>query len=89
MPSPAWPRRFGGPIWWNTPLEEDGTGQDENRTTWQQRTEGGEGGEGEAPPGPSISRKRPADDFAADDDEMPDEVRARLDALKKGARKLD
>eukprot|EP00955_Chlamydomonas_euryale_P108358 365844-Chlamydomonas_euryale.AAC.8 len=80
--------RFGGPIWWNTPLEEDSTAADENRTTW---TQGHQGdivpGGGSSGAGPSGSRKRPADE--ADDDDMPDEVRARLEALKKGNAALD
>ncbi|PNH09682.1 Protein BUD31 2, partial [Tetrabaena socialis] len=29
--------KFGGPVWWNTPLdEEDGAKLEENRTTWAQ-----------------------------------------------------
>ncbi len=74
-------------MWWNTPLDEDGTTAAENRTTWQQQKgdgdeEGGGGGGGGA--GPSRGSKRPfQDDFAADDD-MPDEVRARLENLKRG-----
>lgn len=78
--------RFGGPVWWNTPLEEDGTGQDENRTTWQQRRDEEEKAAG-------VSKKRGfVDDLAADaEDEMPEAVRQRLDALKKGTstKKLD
>jgi hypothetical protein len=26
--------RFGGPVWWNTPMDDDGTGAEENRTMW-------------------------------------------------------
>ncbi|KAG2501060.1 hypothetical protein HYH03_000879 [Edaphochlamys debaryana] len=75
--------KFGGPVWWNTPLDdEDGAKLEENRTTW------GQGGEGPdvGGPGPSMPppRKRPADELAADDDdELPPEVAARLEALKK------
>lgn len=75
--------RFGGPIWWNTPLEEDGTGADDNRTTWGQG-----GGDELAEAGPSVGRKRPAEDLD-DEDDMPAEVRARLEALKKGNSSLD
>ena len=80
---PLLPCRFGGPVWWNTPLEEDGTGQEENRTTWQQRRD-----EEEAAGG--VSKKRGfVDDLVVDaEDEMPDAVRQRLDALKRG-KKLD
>lgn len=28
--------RFGGPIWWNTPLEEEGLEED-NRAVWSQK----------------------------------------------------
>jgi bud site selection protein 31 len=75
--------KFGGPIWWNTPLDDadaDAEGVDANRTTW-----GPAGG----PPEPArqqqqqygAGRKRPAEDD--DEDDMPDEVRARLEALKR------
>lgn len=77
--------RFGGPIWWNTPLDEDGTGLEENRTTWGQQRGGEDENEGGA--GPSHGRKRPAEDD--DEDELPEAVRARLDALKQGNRTLD
>jgi hypothetical protein len=97
MPSHRWPlprllplplpaRRFGGPIWWNTPLDEDGTGVEENRTTWGQQRGGEEDNDGGGA-GPSHGRKRPAEDD--DEDELPEAVRARLDALKQGNRTLD
>ena len=41
------------------------------------------------PPTVCAGRKRPADDYAADDDDMPDDVRQRLEALKSGVRTLD
>lgn len=83
--------KFGGPVWWNTPLDDEDNKPEQNRTTWG--TAGGSGqqaaggDEDAGGPGPS-SRKRPADDFGADD-ELPDEVVARLNALKKGGGKLD
>lgn len=98
MPRLLWPGlcRFGGPVWWNTPLdEEDGAKLEDNRTTWGQGAPGGQaeddGGGLEGGPGPSGgSRKRPAADFDGDDDDdMPVEVRARLEALKKGTKALD
>jgi len=61
--------KFGGPIWWNTPMDEDGNEaepEDANRATWAA------GGAGEA------SRKRPAEE----DEEIDDEVKKRLAALK-------
>ncbi len=80
--------KFGGPIWWNTPLDEDGEegeggegggaggggeGLEQNRATWGPAGGGGGGGEG-------PSRKRPAEE---DEDEIPDEVAARLAAMRK------
>lgn len=71
--------RFGGPVWWNTPLDEDGSTAEENRTLWTQKGAEAEGGEA---PGPSKKRGF-VDDFAANDnDEMPEAVRARLEDLK-------
>eukprot|EP00879_Flechtneria_rotunda_P000979 GHRR01001113.1.p1 GENE.GHRR01001113.1~~GHRR01001113.1.p1 ORF type:complete len:229 (+),score=65.09 GHRR01001113.1:138-824(+) len=78
--------KFGGPIWWNTPMD-DGEADaaetaEQNRTTWGPAA-GGQGGSAVVAEGPS--RKRPADDFAADEDDIPDAVRARLEALKRQA----
>lgn len=73
--------RFGGPIWWNTPMEE-GADEEEHRATW---------GQASAPPPPSYgggsgggapSRKRAPDD---DDEELDDVVKKRLAALKGSA----
>lgn len=37
--------RFGGPVWWNTPLDDDGDKEEDNRTTWQRvGAEGGDNG---------------------------------------------
>lgn len=69
--------KFGGPIWWNTPLDEDGSAPEENKTTWGQAVAA------VVPPEPAPqSSKRFRDDFEADDGEMPDEVRKRLQALQ-------
>ncbi|KAG2432843.1 hypothetical protein HXX76_008576 [Chlamydomonas incerta] len=84
--------KFGGPVWWNTPLdEEDGAKLEENRTTWGQAGAGEPGeGAGGGGGGPGPSRKRPAAELDGDDDdELPDEVRARLEALKKSTKALD
>ena len=64
-------------------MEEDGTGQEENRTTWQQRRD-------EEERAAQVSKKRGfVDEFQADaEDEMPEAVRQRLMALKSG-KKLD
>lgn len=63
--------RFGGPVWWNTPMgEDDASTADEHRATWGQ--------DGAEPP----SRKRPAAEVADDEDELAPDVRQRLSALK-------
>lgn len=61
--------RFGGPIWWNTPLDDDGTTAEDNRSTWVQ-------------PAASSHGKRPRDDFEVEEDDIPDAVRERLNALQ-------
>lgn len=73
--------RFGGPVWWNTPMEEDASAE-ENRATW---------GQGDAPPRPEVapssgpppapSRKRALEE---EEDDLNDEVKRRLAALKGG-----
>jgi bud site selection protein 31 len=90
--------RYGGPIWWNTPLE-DTTAEEpqQNRATWvrdgqepqaqqqqqqQQREEGAAGG-GEEGADAGPSRKRPLE--AAPDEELEDDVKARLAKLRGGA----
>ncbi|KAL6780483.1 hypothetical protein ACKKBF_B12970 [Auxenochlorella protothecoides x Auxenochlorella symbiontica] len=73
--------RFGGPLWWNTPIEEDTEETAEaNRAVWGQ--------EGDQQPAPAQegSRKRAAggpptgDD--EDEDELDDAVKQRLAALR-------
>lgn len=84
--------RFGGPVWWNTPLEDTEETAEQNRATW------GQGEQQEAAPpaqppagggeqqqqlaeyeraGPSRKRQ-----YEEDEDEMPDEVKRRLEALR-------
>lgn len=89
--------RFGGPIWWNTPLE-GGDDAEDGGAAWE--PVGGHGGAsggggllppsagllpgGLLPPGAPPSRKRDApDDDDDDDDEIDDDVRKRLAALKE------
>lgn len=79
--------KFGGPVWWNTPMDDedaDAEGVEANRSTWGAPGGGGGGGGGggQQQQGPGGSRKRPGEAFE-DDDELPDEVRARLEALKR------
>jgi bud site selection protein 31 len=80
--------KFGGPIWWNTPMEEEeGEEEEQNRTTWAagggSTAAGGGGGGPSGPAGGYAGRKRPADDFEEEDD-IPEEVQKRLQALKQG-----
>jgi len=65
--------KFGGPVWWNTPLDEEDVVPEEHRATW---------GQGEAPPLPpaAASRKRPLED----DDEIDEDVKRRLASLQGG-----
>lgn len=89
--------RFGGPLWWNTPQEDDAEAPEQNRATWaqageepQQRAQPAAGGQ-EGPPGggddgAGPSRKRPIDEVAADEDEeLEDDVKKRLAALRGDA----
>lgn len=72
--------KFGGPIWWNTPMDDaeaEGETEQQNRSTWAPA-----GGHDDGPP--QGNRKRAGADLD-DEDELPDEVRARLEALKKQA----
>ncbi|DBB08842.1 hypothetical protein WJX82_008429 [Trebouxia sp. C0006] len=66
--------KFGGPVWWNTPLDEEDVVPEEHRATW---------GQGEAPPLPpaAASRKRPLED----DDEIDEDVKRRLASLQGGS----
>lgn len=61
--------RFGGPIWWNTPLkdEDDEAAEEEHRTQWEQDVD------------PAAKRGRPEEE---DEDELPEDVQARLKALR-------
>jgi len=68
--------KFGGPIWWNTPVDDDDVeaevaGQ-QARSQWTQPDKA-----------PGDSRKRGAPE--ADEEDLPDEVRARLAAIKDAA----
>lgn len=77
--------KFGGPIWWNTPMDDadaEAEGAEANRSTWGAPGGGGGGGGGGGQQQQGGSRKRPGEDLE-DEDELPDEVRARLEALKR------
>jgi bud site selection protein 31 len=77
---PAGDGRFGGPIWWNTPLrdDEEEADEDEHRTQWEQDT----GGQGGAVPAGSGGMSKRAREQAEAEDELPEEVQARLKALR-------
>ena len=71
--------RFGGPIWWNTPLDDDSKdAKEKNRAVWVQS--GGEEEEEEHVQADEEARKRKRDE----EEELDPEVQKRLDALKKG-----
>ncbi|MEW5320155.1 MAG: hypothetical protein WDW38_011252 [Sanguina aurantia] len=80
--------RFGGPVWWNTPLEEDGSKAEENKTTWGQAGASDAGGGSSSRDAGGASGSRPAQDLDEEDD-MPAEVRQRLAALKDNNRTVD
>lgn len=65
--------RFGGPVWWNTPMEDEAQPAEEHTAQWAQP-----GAEEAAPP---PKRKRQGSD---DEEELDDEVAARVQALRKG-----
>ena len=68
--------KFGGPVWWNTPLGDDDTEDaEEHRATWAMQG---------APD--AETRKRTAEEaFVPPDDELEPDVNQRLQALKRGA----
>jgi hypothetical protein len=90
--------RFGGPVWWNTPLEgeEGGEGGEGGATTaWAAAGDYGGGGGGgggghdgadAGPPPPSRKRDAPEPlaEGGEDEEDLPDEVKKRLAALKGG-----
>ncbi len=78
--------RFGGPVWWNTPMEDTEETAAENRAVWvqvgaegEEQGEQGDGAGGEEKGQAGPSRKRPLED---DEDELDDEVKKRLAALR-------
>lgn len=71
--------RFGGPIWWNTPLEEGEEGAEQNRAVWAQAgTEQQQQQYEQQPPSKRV-RTGPHED---DEEELDPAVAARLQALK-------
>lgn len=72
--------RFGGPIWWNTPLREDDdeAAEEEHRTQWEQ--EGAQGGSEPMPSGDGALKR--AREAATEEAELPEDVQARLKALR-------
>ena len=86
--------RFGGPIWWNTPLrEDDGDAQEEDyRTQWEQDGAAVDPASAHDPLQAPVDQsgggggggaKRGREGAAADEEaELPAEVQARLKALR-------
>jgi bud site selection protein 31 len=72
--------RFGGPIWWNTPLREDDdeAAEEEHRTQWEQ--EGVQADSEPMPAGDGASKR--SREAAAEEAELPEDVQARLKALR-------
>lgn len=71
--------RFGGPIWWNTPMDDaetDTSKKDQNRTVWVQE---GEEDDEEVEEEGAQKRKR----VEEEEEELDPDVLARLHALKK------
>lgn len=93
--------KFGGPIWWNTPLDDTEETAEQNRTTWVQVDEDDNDVEKAEPPqdnddGEYVeaqhgTRKRNIEEISRgavesdDEDELPDEVQKRLAALRDNA----
>jgi len=80
--------RFGGPIWWNTPLDDDSKdAKEKNRAVWVQDGEEGEEQVHEGDEDNRIhdqARKRKREVGNEEEEELDPEVQKRLDALKKG-----
>ncbi|KAI8101893.1 hypothetical protein M9434_006955 [Picochlorum sp. BPE23] len=80
--------RFGGPIWWNTPLDDDSKhAKEKNRAVWVQDGEEGEEQVHEDEEDNRIhdeARKRKREVGNEEEEELDPEVQKRLDALKKG-----
>ncbi|KAI8102420.1 hypothetical protein M9435_006021 [Picochlorum sp. BPE23] len=81
--------RFGGPIWWNTPLDDDSKdAKEKNRAVWVQDGEEGEEQVREDEEDNRIhdeARKRKREVGNEEEEELDPEVQKRLEALKKGA----
>jgi bud site selection protein 31 len=95
--------RFGGPIWWNTPMDDTTEAAEQNRAVWTEEQDAGqddeerndgpeaeEGGEGEGAPqakrhralNPEQSYEPNPNGEDDNEDELDDEVKARLAALR-------
>lgn len=86
--------RFGGPIWWNTPMEDEEATAEDNRTIWKQPHEEElhdakrqkiekEKPDNEEEAGDEEEHEEALPVPAADEDEIPEEVKQRLAVLKK------
>jgi bud site selection protein 31 len=87
--------KFGGPIWWNTPLDDDNNdkeGAQGNRAIWGQVTDEAQHEDGHddggGHPGPSSqqgggAKKRPVQEVYSDEDELEEDVKKRLEAMRR------
>jgi len=89
--------RFGGPVWWNTPLEDEEAAPEENVTIWEQsqteekqeraikkqRREEQDASEPSNKEGEDSSFQLDVSRPPVEDEDIPDEVKQRLAALKR------
>lgn len=78
--------RFGGPIWWNTPMDDSKEAREANRAVWVQEGEEEEEEEEEDREEKNASNgKRSFEEIQSavdDEDDLDPEVKKRLEALK-------
>jgi bud site selection protein 31 len=81
--------RFGGPIWWNTPMDDSKEAREANRAVWVQEGEEEEEEEEDREDVEGTknasNKKRPFEEIQSavdDEDDLDPEVKKRLEALK-------
>lgn len=80
--------RFGGPIWWNTPMDDSKEAREANRAVWAQEGDEDEAGQGDVEgeaKNSDGSKKRSFEEIQSvgdEDDDLDPEVKKRLEALK-------
>lgn len=73
--------KFGGPIWWNTPMNEEENAED-NRAIWTQEGLDSANGGVAMPPPPFVGAKGGHGELS-DEEDLEDDVKKRLEALRK------